>query len=106
MGELSSIILILVFIFLALDVVAPPLIAIEGVHWARDGPKFACRVDGCDASSTTKYNLVQHLRACHNVVMEPSKPKHGYLEGRLEGSRSHNHEYPGLKQPFDTSSSQ
>jgi hypothetical protein len=54
-------------------VVGPPLIAIEGVHWARDGPKFACRVDGCDASCMAKYNLVQHLQACHNVVMEPSK---------------------------------
>jgi hypothetical protein len=56
-------------------VVDPPLVAIEGVHWARDGPKFACRVDGCDASYTAKYNLVWHLRACHNVVMESSKPK-------------------------------
>jgi hypothetical protein len=31
------------------DVVAPPLIAIKGVHWARDGPKFVCKVDGCNA---------------------------------------------------------
>jgi hypothetical protein len=26
------------------------LVAIEGVHWAKDGPKFACSIDGCDAS--------------------------------------------------------
>jgi hypothetical protein len=37
------------------------LVAIEGVHWAKDGPKFACRVDGYDASYTAKYNLVRHL---------------------------------------------
>jgi hypothetical protein len=47
--------------FLVLDVVALPLIAIEGVHWARDGPKFVCKVDGCNASNTPKYNLVWHL---------------------------------------------
>ncbi len=32
-----------------IDVVPLPLVAIEGVHWARDGPKFVCKVDGCDA---------------------------------------------------------
>jgi len=32
-----------------IDVVALPLVAIEGVHWAKDGPKFVCKVDGCDA---------------------------------------------------------
>jgi hypothetical protein len=52
----------------SIDVVAPPLVAIEGVginvvalppinvegvHWARDGPKFVCKVDGCDALYTT-----------------------------------------------------
>jgi len=41
-----------------IDVVAPLPIAIKGVHWARDGPKFVYRVDGCNASYTTKYNLV------------------------------------------------
>jgi len=61
--------------FLVSDVVDPPLVAIEGVHWAKDGLKFAYRVDGCDASYTAKYNLVQHLRACHNVVMESGKPR-------------------------------
>jgi len=50
--------LIFVFVFWVSNVVAPPLVAIEGVHWARDGPKFACRVDGCDAFYTAKYNLV------------------------------------------------
>jgi hypothetical protein len=33
----------------AINVVAPPLVAIKGVHWAKDGPKFVCKVDGCDA---------------------------------------------------------
>jgi len=50
------------------------LVAIEGVHWARDGPKFASKVDGCNASYTTKYNLIQHLWARHNVTMELGKP--------------------------------
>ncbi len=59
-----------------IDVVAPPPVAIEGVHWAKDRPKFVCKVDGCDASYIVKYNLVQHLQAHHNVTMEPSKPRH------------------------------
>ncbi len=54
--------------------VAPPLVAIGGVHWARDGPKFVYMVDGCDASYTAKYNLVWHLQALNNVTMRPSKP--------------------------------
>ncbi len=73
-----------------IDVVAPPLVAIEGVgidvvallpitiegvHWARDGPKFVCRVDGCDALYITQYNLIQHLQAHHNVTMELGEPK-------------------------------
>ncbi len=53
--------------------VALPLVTIEGVHWARDGPKFVCKVAGCNASYTTKYNLVQHLWAHCNVTMEPGK---------------------------------
>ncbi len=61
--------------FLVSDVVAPPLVTIEGVHRAKDGPKFACKVNGCNASYTTKYNLVWHLRAHNNVTMEPSKPR-------------------------------
>jgi len=54
---------------LVLDVVAPPPIAIKGVtinvvalsaivikgvHWAKDGPKFVRKVDGCDASYIAK----------------------------------------------------
>ncbi len=54
--------------------VAFPTIAIEGVHSAKDGPKFAYCVDGRDASYMTKYNLV-HLQACHNVTMESGKSK-------------------------------
>jgi hypothetical protein len=53
--------LVLVFVFLCLDVVAPPSIAIEGVHWPKDGPKFSCNIEGCDASYMAKYNLVRHL---------------------------------------------
>jgi len=60
---------------IAIDVVSLPQVAIKGVHWARDGPKFVCKVDGCDASYTFKYNLVWHLWACHNVTMELGKPK-------------------------------
>jgi len=56
-------------------VVAPPQIAIESVNWARDGPKFVWNIDGCGASYTTKYNLVWHLQACHNVTMELDKPR-------------------------------
>ncbi len=61
-----------------INVVALPPIAIEGVHWAKDGPKFVCKVDRCDASYTSKYNLVQHLQTHHNVTMEPSKLKHPF----------------------------
>ncbi len=56
-----------------IDVVAPLPFAIKGVHWARDGPTFVCKIDGCNALYTSKYNLVQHLRARHNVTMESSK---------------------------------
>ncbi len=53
--------------------VAPLLVAIKSVHLAKDGPKFACNIDGCNASHIDKYNLVRHLQVCHNVTMEPSK---------------------------------
>jgi hypothetical protein len=59
----------------AIDVVALLPIAIKGVHWARDGPKFVCKVDGCNAY-TTEYNLVWHLWARHNVRMELDKLGH------------------------------
>jgi hypothetical protein len=49
------------FCFFISNLVALPPIAIEGVHWTRDGPKFAYKVDGCDASYIAKYNLVWHL---------------------------------------------
>jgi len=57
------------------DVVALPLVAIEGVHWARDGPKFSCRGDGCNASYMAKYNLVWHSQTHHNVTMELGNPR-------------------------------
>jgi hypothetical protein len=53
--------LIIVFVFLVSDVVAPPPIAIKGVQWAKDEPKFAHNVDGYDASCTIKYKLVWRL---------------------------------------------
>ncbi len=65
---------LLYLFFFVSDVVAPPLIAIKGVHWARDGPKFVFRVDGCDASYITKCNLVRHLLAHRNVTTELGKP--------------------------------
>ncbi len=66
--------------------VALPLIAIQGVYQAKDGPKFAYNVDGCNASYMAKYNLVRHLQACNNVTMEPV----GIYSGvGLKGSRSH-----------------
>jgi hypothetical protein len=34
----------LLYFFLVSIMVAPPLVAIEGAHWARDGPKFVYMV--------------------------------------------------------------
>jgi hypothetical protein len=36
------------FVILVSDVVVHPLITLEGVHWAKDGAKFACKVHGCN----------------------------------------------------------
>jgi hypothetical protein len=55
------------------------MVAIEGVHWAKDGPKFACNIDGCNVSFMANYNLVWHLRVCHNVTMESSKPGRPFI---------------------------
>jgi hypothetical protein len=60
------------FLFFGFRCFALPSIAIEGVHWAKDGPKFASSVD---ASYTTKYILVRHLRACHYVTIKLGKPR-------------------------------
>jgi len=65
----------IIFVFLVSDVIAPPPVSIEGVHWEMDGTKWACRVGGCDASYITECNLVQHLQSHHNVVMELGKPE-------------------------------
>jgi hypothetical protein len=54
-------------------VVAFILVILEGVHWARGGPKITYMVDGCDAYDMSKYNLVQHCWVHHNVVMESNK---------------------------------
>jgi hypothetical protein len=67
----------------------PPPIAIKGVHWARDGPKFVYKIGGCDASYTAKYNLVPHLWAHHNVTMEPSKPRCPFIQE--QGPRVQDH---------------
>jgi hypothetical protein len=61
-----------------IDVVAPLATAIKCFHWAKDGPKFVCKVDGCNASYIAKYNLVQHLWTCHNVTMELGKLEHPF----------------------------
>ncbi len=45
-------------IILVSDVVTPPLVALEGVHWARDGAKFTCKVHRCNVTYIAKYNLV------------------------------------------------
>jgi hypothetical protein len=54
-----------------------------------DGPKFAYNVDGCNASYTTKYNLVRHLQARHNVTMELGKL--GHPSTRKQGVRVQDH---------------
>ncbi len=82
-------ILTLSFLFFVLDVVALPWVALEGVHFAREVSKFACRVDGCDMAYIIKYNLVCHLHVHHNVIMEPSKPKCPFTWE--EGPRHQNH---------------
>jgi hypothetical protein len=69
--------------------VAPPSITLENVHWARDGPKFSCRFNGCDTSYMAKYNLIRHLQACHNVVMEMGKPKRPSIQEK--GPRHQDH---------------
>jgi len=60
---------------LVLDAAAPLSVAIEGVHRQKMGPNLLCNIGGCDASYTTKYNLLRHLRAHHNGTMELSKPR-------------------------------
>jgi hypothetical protein len=47
-----------------------------GGYWAKDGVKFACKVDGCEVTYNTKYNLVLHLWAQHCVAMELNKLGH------------------------------
>jgi len=49
------------FIILVSDVVFHPPIVLEGVHWAKDGAKFACKIHRCNVTYITKYNLVWHL---------------------------------------------
>jgi len=79
--NINSPIKFFVFVILVSDLVALPPIAIEGVHWARDGPKFAYKVDECDASCMANYNLVQYLQVCHNVLWSQTNPD-AHLLGR------------------------
>jgi hypothetical protein len=51
-----------VFVILVLNVVAFPLVALEGLHWPRDGAKFVHKVHGCNVTYIAKYNLIQHLQ--------------------------------------------
>jgi hypothetical protein len=68
----------------------PPFpIAIEGVHWTRDGLKFACKVGGCDASYTATYNLVWHLWAHHNVTMELGTPRCPFIQEQVPRVQDH-----------------
>ncbi len=73
--NVNSHIRFIIFIYLVLDVVAPPLVAIKGVHRTKDEPKFVFMVHGCDASYIAKYNLVRHLSAHHYVTTKLGKPK-------------------------------
>jgi hypothetical protein len=70
-------------------VVALPQVAIEGVHWTKDGPKFVYKIDGYGASYIAKYNLVRHVQACHNVTMELGKP--GCPSTRKQGPKIQDH---------------
>jgi hypothetical protein len=45
------------FVILVSKVVALPSIALKGVHWAKDGTKFACTVDRCDVTYTYQVQL-------------------------------------------------
>jgi hypothetical protein len=87
--NVNSHIRFIVFVFLVSNVVAFAQVSIEGVHWARDGPKFVCKIDGYGASYIAKYNLVQHLQACHNVTMELGKP--GCPSTRKQGPKVQDH---------------
>jgi hypothetical protein len=92
---------LLFFFLLVSNVVAPPLVAIEGVHWGRDGPKFVCRVDGCNAFYIAKYNLVQHLQGAPQYDHGARQVKTSiYLGGGPKASRSPSHECASLEQPF------
>jgi hypothetical protein len=71
------------------NVVAPHLVALEDVHWARDGAKFAFKVHGCNVTYIAKYNLVQHLQMQHNAIIEPSKLK--CPSTREEGPKHQDH---------------
>ncbi len=53
-------------------VVLPP-IALKGLHGEKDGTKFAYIVDRCDVNYIANYNLVCHLQAHHNVIVELGK---------------------------------
>ncbi len=54
--NINSHIRFFVFVILVLDVVALPLVALEGVHWPRDGAKFVYKVHGCNVTYIAKYN--------------------------------------------------
>ncbi len=69
--------------------VALPLVAIESVHWAKDGPNFSCNIDGCATSYMAKYNSVWHLQVHHNVTMELGKP--GCPSSHEQGLRVQDH---------------
>jgi hypothetical protein len=46
------------------------------VIWEKDRRRFICKVEAYNASYSTKYFLVKHLRQKHDISMEPKKPEH------------------------------
>ncbi len=87
--------------FLVSNVVALPAVAIKGVHWAKDGPKFAYCVEGCDASYMTKYKLgapFTSMSQCYHGAGQVKTPI--YLGAGPKGSRSCGNECTNFEQPF------
>jgi hypothetical protein len=49
-------------VILVSDAITLHLVALGGVHWAKDGAKFAFKVHGCNVTYIANYNLVRHLQ--------------------------------------------
>jgi hypothetical protein len=94
------------FVILVSNVVVHPPITLEGVHWAKDGAKFACKVHGCN----DLHRQVQLGMAFVNATQCDYGARQAvtciYLKGGPKASRSHGHECVGLEKPFGLISSQ